>query len=259
MEEIKYVIPPYGTRPSCSFCGELRQRQKCVILCMVVTTTILCCSMFEKLDFQQLKLVGLHVVTIKCHQPAAWVSVRQSAAQSSLSSCLGHWLATLAVTLPPQFPHLSLSLSLFSLHLSLNQGAVTHASLQPFLPSLTPWGSQPPWCRRRLGAVAVDKAAGLQKTHQLLPLLWTFRKLSAPTKERALQFNSRAVNGPDRGTADHGMLHIPRVPNKKRISSNQSGREPCSLTVVMTAPWWMIVNTRHKSRLRVDAVLTHAV
>lgn len=31
------------------------------------------------------------------------------------------------------------------------------------------------------------------------------------------------------------MLHIPQVPNKKQISSNHSRRDPCSLTVVMTA------------------------
>lgn len=62
-----------------------------------------------KLDFHQLKLVGLHVVTIKCHQPAASVPIRQSAAQSTL---LSPWaLATLAGTLPPvvSLPFLCLS------------------------------------------------------------------------------------------------------------------------------------------------------
>lgn len=185
MEEIKYIIPPYGTSPSSTFCEELKQMQKCVILSMAVTTTILCCSMFEKLDFHHLKLVGLHVVTIKFHQPAAWVSVRQSAAQSSLSSRLGHWLATLAVTLPPQFPP-SFSLSLFlSVSLSIFSASLYKpgCSDPPLLATFPPLSVSPRLSASMVsvqtGGVAVDKAAGLQKTHQLPPLICMFRKLSA--------------------------------------------------------------------------------
>lgn len=137
MEEIKYVIPPYGTSPSSSFCEELRQMQKCVILCMVVTTTILCCSMFEKLDFSAAKVGRIACCDHKMSS-ASSLSLCQAVCCTEFSLLLpwalaGHTSCHPSPTVPP-----SLSLSVFSLHLCLNQGAVTHASLQPFLPSLTP-------------------------------------------------------------------------------------------------------------------------
>lgn len=87
-----------------------------------------------KLDFHQLKLVGLHVVTIKCHQPAASVPIRQSAARSSLL-----WpraLATLAATptTPSLSPRLSFSPSLFFL---------PGCSDPPFLTTLPPLSVTP--------------------------------------------------------------------------------------------------------------------
>lgn len=190
-------------------------------------------------------------MTIKCHQPAARVSVRQSAAQSSLSSCLGHWLATLAVTLPPQFPPspcLCLSVCLFSASLYK-----TGCSDPPFLATL-PFLSvalRHSACMVlvQTGGIAVDKAAGLQKTHQLMSLLCSFRKISAQPKNK----DCRPWQRPWR------MLHIPQVPNKNYISSNHSRQDPCSLTAAMTVLWWMIANTKHKSRLWVDAVVTHAL
>lgn len=153
VEEIKYVIPPYGTSYSSSFCEELKQTQKCLIICVAVTTTtILCCSMFEKLDFHQLKLVGLHVVTIKCHQPAAWVSVSTEFSLLSPWALAGHTSCHPSPTVVPPTP-----LSVFSLHLSISQGAVTCPSLQSSLSSLSARGNQPPWCQCRLGASLLTK------------------------------------------------------------------------------------------------------
>lgn len=74
----------------------------------------------RKLDFHPLKLVGLHVVTIKCHQPAASDSIRHSATRSSLllpSALAGHTgchpsppPCCLSLCLPP---NVFLSISLF--------------------------------------------------------------------------------------------------------------------------------------------------
>lgn len=113
------------------------------------------------------------------------------------------------------------------------------------------------------GGLSVDKAAGLQKTHQTLSLLCAVREHSAQQKDRDSSFSLRpllvSTIWPQTGKRPWRMLYVSRVTNTSWISSNRSRRDPCFLTVVMTVLWWMIVNIKHKSRLRVDAIMTHAL
>lgn len=61
----------------------------------------------------------------------------------------------------------------------------------PPLPSLSPCGAQLPQCQ--CTGLSVDKAAGLQKTHQTLSLLCAVRELSAQQKDRDSSFSLRPL------------------------------------------------------------------
>lgn len=165
---------------------------------------------------------------------------------------------------PP--PRLSFSLS-SSVSLSLSLSFLPGCSDPPFLTTLPPFSVT---LRRsasivsvRTGGLSVDKAAGLQKTHQTLSLLCAARELSAQQKDRHSSFSLRpllvSTTWPQTGKRPWRVLYVSRVTNTSWISSNRSRRDPCFLTVVMTVLWWMIVNIKHKSRLRVDAIMTHAL
>lgn len=100
----------------------------------------------------------------------------------------------------PSPRRLSFSLSSLSLSVSLSlwlsftrlqwPTLPSHPSPTPPLP-VTLRGSALPWCQCR--GLSVDKAAGLQKTHQTLSLLCAVSELSAQQKDRDSSFSLRPL------------------------------------------------------------------
>lgn len=153
-----------------------------------------------------MKLVGLHFVTIKCHQPAAAsVPAWQRAARSSLLLGPPGAPGPRPPHQPPRLSSLSSLLSFTpSLSFSCNQGALTPPLSLPVslrsssghywlsIVSAVQWEAQS----------SVGKAARRQKTHQTSALLAAVSKLSAQQKEMGLGFQCRSITSLNNTAAD---------------------------------------------------------
>lgn len=164
----------------------------CVILCVVVTTekkkktstTVQC----RKTGFSPTKVDGIACCDHKMSS-ASSLSPYQAVCCTELSPLAlgtGHTSCH-----PPPHP-ISLFVCL-SLHRSFYPGAVTHPSSQPRLPSLSPPRRSASIVSVRTGGLSVDKAAGLQKTHQTTSRLCAVRELRAQQKDRDSTFSLRPL------------------------------------------------------------------